>query len=72
MKPASVYNDGRATIVKWEIDKLEKGDERVLSYRMASRLAILGSVTLPGVAVRFYSQKGTKLVTRSGKFIVRV
>lgn len=72
VKPASIYNDGRVTIVKWEIDKIEKGEERVLSYRMVSRLAILGSVTLPGVAVRFYSGKGTKLVTRSSKFVVKV
>jgi len=72
VKPSTVYNDGRKTIVKWELQKLEKGEERILSYNMKSHLAILGSVTLPGVVVRFYSPKGTKLVTRSRTVTVRV
>ena len=46
--------------------------ERILSYQMKSKLAILGSVTLPGVAVRFYTIKGTKLVTRSKQVTVSV
>ncbi|MAG15730.1 hypothetical protein CMO88_01580 [Candidatus Woesearchaeota archaeon] len=72
VKPSSIYNDGKKTIVKWELKKLEKNEERILSYQMKSKLAILGSVTLPGVAVRFYTIKGTKLVTRSKQVTVSV
>ena len=72
VKPSSIYNDGRKTIVKWELDKLEKGEERILSYSMKSRLAIMGSLTLPSLVVRFYSPKGTKLVTRSRTVTISV
>ncbi|MBS3133282.1 hypothetical protein J4470_04130 [Candidatus Woesearchaeota archaeon] len=72
VKPASVYNDGMKTIVKWELDRIEKGEERILSYKMRSHLAILGSLTLPAVVVRFYSPKGTKLITRSRTLTVNV
>ncbi len=72
VSPASVYNDGRKTIVRWELEKLDAGEERILSYKLKSRLAIIGSFTLPPVVVRFYSQKGTKLVSRSSKLTVTV
>ncbi len=72
VSPVSVYNDGRRTIVRWELDKLDAGEERILSYKLKSHLAIIGSLTLPSVVVRFYSQKGTKLVSRSSKLTVKV
>lgn len=65
VKPSSVYNDGRRTIVKWEIKTLEKGEELMLSYNMNTRLVILGTVKLAPVSVRFFSARGAKLVTRS-------
>ena len=65
VKPDSVHVHDNQTTVKWEIDKLEKGEERILSYSMKTRLPIVGAVSLPGVSVRFYSEKDTKLLTKS-------
>ena len=65
VKPSSINVHGNKTTVKWEVNKLEKNEERILSYRMKARLPIVGAIALPGVSVRFYSEKGTKLLTRS-------
>lgn len=47
------------TIVKWAIDTLDASEERVLSYRIKSKLAILGSFSLPVAAAAFKSNNKT-------------
>ena len=47
-------------IIKWIIETLEPGDERVLSYRMKSRLSILGEFNLPAATAR--TKIGNKVV----------
>lgn len=48
------------TIVKWAIDKLDPSEERVLSYKIESKLPILGSFSLP-VAKAEFKASGKKL-----------
>ena len=43
------------TIVKWTIDTLDASEERVLSYRIKSKLSILGSFSLPVANAAFKS-----------------
>ena len=53
MQPHSVLqHPKRGVIIKWAIEALEPGDERVLSYRMKSRLSILGEFNLPAATAR--------------------
>tara|TARA_Y100000310_G_scaffold203351_1_gene203588 strand:- start:22456 stop:23886 length:1431 start_codon:yes stop_codon:yes gene_type:complete len=49
LQPTKVLKHERkgTTIVKWSIDSLDTSEERVLSYRIKSRLSILGSFSLP-------------------------
>ena len=67
MKPNSTYHDGRRSIIKWKIKKLEPLEERVFSYNAKTRIALVGSMTLPPVNVRFHTNKGIKMLTRSKK-----
>ena len=43
----------KGTLLKWNLGDMEKGDERVLSYKVKSRLTILGSFTLPAAVCKF-------------------
>jgi hypothetical protein len=53
MQPHAVLkHPKRGIMLKWTIDTLEAGDERVLSYRMKSRLSILGEFNLPAATAR--------------------
>lgn len=53
MQPHAVLKHPKGgLVIKWTIETLEPGDERVLSYRMKSRLAILGEFNLPAATAR--------------------
>lgn len=53
MQPHAVLRHPKGgIIIRWAIETLEPGDERVLSYRMKSRLAILGEFNLPAATAR--------------------
>ena len=61
MQPHAVLkHPKRGLIIRWAIETLEPGDERVLSYRMKSRLAILGEFNLPTATAR--AKVGDKVV----------
>ena len=55
LQPARVLRHEKkgTTIVKWAIDNLEPSEERVLSYKIESKLPILGSFSLPVAKAAF-------------------
>lgn len=64
MQPHAVLKHPKKGImIKWSIETLEAGDERVLSYRMKSRLPILGELSLPAASAR--TQVGNKVIISS-------
>ena len=61
MQPhAIMQHPKRGVIIKWNLEALEAGDERVLSYKMKSRLPILGEFNLPSATAR--AKVGNKLI----------
>ena len=70
MQPHAVLRHPKGGIVmRWTIETLEPGDERVLSYRMKSRLAILGEFNLPAATAR--CKVGNKvIITNSNRISV--
>ena len=50
----------KGVMIKWNIETLEAGDERVLSYKMKSRLSILGEFNLPAATAR--TKIGNKVI----------
>ena len=61
MQPHAVLkHPKKGVMIRWAIETLEAGDERVLSYRMKSRLPILGEVNLPAASAR--TQVGNRVI----------
>ncbi len=61
MQPhAILQHPKRGILIKWTIEHLDPGDERVLSYKMRSRLPILGELSLPAATAR--AKIGNKVV----------
>ncbi len=56
------------TMVRWVIDSLEASEERVLAYRIKSKLSILGSFSLPSARAAFKSNG--KLVTSVSNSVI--
>ena len=63
LQPAKVLRHEKkgTTIVKWTLDALNVSEERVLSYRIKSKLSILGSFSLPAAKATF--EQNNKTVT---------
>jgi len=61
MQPhAILQHPKKGMMIKWIIESLEAGDERVLSYKLKSRLPILGEFSLSAASAR--CSVGSKLV----------
>ena len=56
MKPSKVQRsaDGRMRLV-WDLDGLDRGEERIISYVAKSKLSIIGRLALPDAVVEYYS-----------------
>ena len=71
LKPATIFNDGRGSVVKWELESLDAHEERILAYKIRSRLSILGTFVLPKGSLRFYTEKNVKFVTHSNTVTIK-
>ena len=61
MQPHAVLqHPKKGLIIKWNLETLESKEERMLSYRMKSRLPILGEFSLPAASAR--TKIGNKVV----------
>jgi len=59
LKPTKMLrHEKKGHIIRWDIDKLDIGEERILSYKIKSKLPILGDLTLPIANAKFrYNNK---------------
>ncbi len=57
-------HERKGTIIKWFIEELEAGDERVISYKIKSHLSILGEFNLAPTVGKF-KFKGKEIITHS-------
>ena len=69
IQPAKILrHQHKGIMIRWYIEKIEGGDERVLTYTMKSRLPILGELTLQPANAR-YKAKGRNIITNSNRVV---
>jgi len=56
-------HEDKDTVIKWKIDSLDPQEERVLTYKVGSRLPILGSFTLPAAGCKFVSNNNVSVAS---------
>ncbi len=56
LTPTKTIQTKDGLLIKWELEGLEKHEERVFSYTIKSKLSILGNMSLPHAGVRFFYQ----------------
>jgi len=72
IKPVSIAKHKKlGTVVKWSIMSLERFEERIITYRIRSKLSILGGLMLPASKVRF-KDKGKERTFRSNNLRLKV
>ncbi|MFP4524149.1 MAG: hypothetical protein ACLFO2_02410 [Candidatus Woesearchaeota archaeon] len=67
LQPSKVTkSERRGTIARWEIDSLEPYEERIISYKIKSKLKIVGKMVLPPAKIKFHGRTNRERVVTSG------
>lgn len=53
MEPVSIGKGKRGTVPRWEMDVLEAYEERIITYRIKSKLTLIGGIRLPSAKAAF-------------------
>jgi len=70
LQPTKMHHAKEGSVIKWDIDKLDPSEERVITYKIKSSLAILGDFTLKAAIARFRSN-GRDMLSRSNSLSIR-
>jgi hypothetical protein len=57
-KPSKIIRGKTATLAKWEFDALEPYEERIITYKLESKLKLIGSLEFLRTRVKFRNQDG--------------
>lgn len=72
IKPSKVIqNPKKGTLVKWELQNLEGHEERIITYKIKSKLSILGGLTLPATIIKFV-KRGKSSKTKSNRLVLEI
>ncbi len=63
------HHERKGTVLKWEIGDLEPGEQILVTYKIKSKLAVFGGLTLPVAAVK-YTIHGQEKETTSNKAVI--
>lgn len=70
LKPTKIVkNSKKGTIIKWNFPSFEGYEERIITYKIHSRLGILGEFTLPAAVVKFDTPSGKTRAVKSKSII---
>lgn len=61
LKPTKFQKGEKSSRLIWDIDELEPGEERVISYRAKPGLHVIGPINLPAALLR-YTNKDKKII----------
>ena len=66
LKPTKIVtHERKGNLIKWNIDLLEKYEERIITYKVRSKLSILGKFKLPPAVIKYENEKGKDVITHS-------
>ena len=66
-RPSNIIKGKKSTLVKWNFEYLEPYEERIITYKLESKLKLVGSVQFPRTIVRFKNIDGKLCITGSNK-----
>ncbi len=73
IRPTKLINTRKkGTLIKWEIPNLEPYEERIITYKLKSRLSIIGGIVLLPCLVKFKTTNGKEVRTRSNRVTLEI
>ena len=71
LQPAEILRDRKGSILlKWKVSELEAKEERLISYKIKSKLDIVGTIHLQRAKVKFKSARGQNRISYSNTYRV--
>lgn len=72
IKPNKILKHAsKSTFLTWEIAALEGFEERIITYKINSRLKIIGGVRLPAALIKFRSRRLGRIKVESNSVLLR-
>ncbi len=65
-------HEKKGTVVKWEIPELVSREERIIVYKIRTKLSVLGGLTLPATLSKFAIAHGVERSTKGNAFNLRI
>jgi hypothetical protein len=66
LKPTTISKaTEEGSIVRWDITNLDPFEERIITYRIKTKLSILGGIKLPATVVKYRNRKNNEVKTTS-------
>jgi len=72
LQPVKVVHTKKGVIAKWIINSLGRAEETVITYKIRSRLSVLGGMSLPLALSKFYDIKGIPKRSYSNRVSIKV
>jgi len=66
-RPSNIIKGKKSTLIKWNFEYLEPYEERIITYKLESKLKLVGSVQFPRTIVKFKNNDGKLCMTGSNK-----
>ena len=66
LQPTKILrHDTKGTLVKWNLDELDRFEERLITYKIKTKLSIIGGMKLPAAIAKFVGITGKLRHTHS-------
>ena len=73
LRPTKVLtHDVKGTLLKWNIDVLDGFEERMITYKIKSKLSILGALKLSPAVIKFKNNNGNIVISHSNSSILNI
>jgi len=71
LKPSKLFKHKKSgTVARWNLAQIDPFEERIISYKMRSKLKIVGTMTLPAMKAKFEDKSGKQRSTISRTAVI--
>ena len=72
LEPKNIQQGSKGLRFVWEINKLDSGEERILTYKIEPQLNLFGNIRLPPASLQILDKKNKLIIRRSNTAIFKL
>ncbi|MFH1211929.1 MAG: hypothetical protein V1659_03285 [Candidatus Woesearchaeota archaeon] len=67
-----IKHSARGTLLRWDVSHMEPYEERIITYKIRTKLGIVGGIVFKPAVVRFETAKGKERVAKSNSYNLKI